>query len=435
MNISVFGLGYVGCVNLGCLAQNGHKIIGVDINQSKVNLINCGKPTIIEKDIDHIIKSHHENGRIRATTDFIDALKNTEVSFICVGTPSLETGQLNHEFVYNTAQQIAEGLKESEYFHVVAIRSTVFPGTNERVTEIIENVSEKKRNRDFAVVSNPEFLREGSAVEDYYNPAVTVVGLDNERAMEILREIYKPINAPFIATDIKAAEMIKYVNNAFHALKIAFANEIGNICKSIKVDSYKVMELFKMDTRLNISTAYFNPGMAYGGSCLPKDLRGLSTIAHDNYVNSPVIDAVEHSNLLQKKQVLDIVKKYNKKKIGLLGLAFKKGTDDLRYSPSVDIAEGLLGKGYNLMIYDKYVSLSFLTGTNKNYIEQHLPHLSQMLEDDFKDVIQKSEMIIIAHKPDLDEIQLLRGFRGIIVDLVRLTKDSFQATIIEGISW
>jgi GDP-mannose 6-dehydrogenase len=435
MKISVFGLGYVGCVSIGCLSQNGHTIIGVDVNEEKVNLINCGRPTIIEKDIDHIIKSQQENGRIRATTDFLDAVKNTEVSFICVGTPSLETGQLNLEFVYNTARQIAEGLKKSEHFHVVAIRSTVFPGTNEKVTEIIEDVSGKKRNRDFAVVSNPEFLREGSAVEDYYNPAVTVVGGDNERAFEILREIYKPVNAPFIATDIRAAEMIKYVNNAFHALKIVFANEVGNICKSINVDSYKVMELFKMDTRLNISAAYFNPGMAYGGSCLPKDLRGLSTIAHDNYVHAPVIEAIEHSNVLQKKRVLDITKKYNKKNIGLLGLAFKKGTDDLRYSPSVDLAEGLLGKGYNLKIYDKYINLSFLTGTNKNYIEQHLPHLSQMLQDDFADVIQESEMIIIAHKPDPDEIQLLRGFRGIIVDLVKLSQDSLQASTIEGISW
>jgi GDP-mannose 6-dehydrogenase len=435
MNISVFGLGYVGCVSVGCLAQNGHKIIGVDINESKVNLINDGRPTIIEKDIDHIIKVQYENARIRATTDFIDAVTNTEVSFICVGTPSLETGQLNLEFVFNTSKQIAEGLRKNKQFHVIAIRSTVFPGTNRKVTDIIENISGKKRNKDFAVVSNPEFLREGSAVEDYFNPAVTVVGGENERAIEMIREIYNLVNAPFIATDIKTAEMIKYVNNAFHALKITFANEVGNICKSINVDSYKVMELFKMDTRLNISTAYLNPGMAYGGSCLPKDLKGLSTIANDNYVNAPVIESIEHSNALQKKRVIDIVEKYKKKNIGLLGLAFKNGTDDLRFSPSVDLAESLMGKGYNLKIFDKYINLSCLTGTNKNFIEEHLPHISQMVQNDFMETIKESDVMIVAHNPDPDENLLLKEFNGIIVDLVRLPHDSFQAAIIEGISW
>jgi GDP-mannose 6-dehydrogenase len=435
MNISIFGLGYVGCVSLGCLAKNGHTLIGVDINEYKVNLINCGKPTIIEKNIDHIIKSQYDNGRIRATINFREAVRQTEVSFICVGTPSLETGQLNLDYVYSTAKQIAEGLKECEHFHVIIIRSTVIPGTTERISSIIENISGKIQNIDFAVVSNPEFLREGSAVKDYYNPSVTVVGGNNEKAIKIIRNIYEGINAPFVVTEARTAEMIKYVNNAFHALKIAFTNEVSNICKSINVDAYNVMELFKLDTRLNISAAYLNPGMAFGGSCLPKDLIGLSTIAHDNYILTPLIDAIEHSNALQKTRTLELILKYKKRNVGLLGLAFKKGTDDLRHSPSVDLVESLIGKGYNLMIYDKYINLSCITGTNRSYLEEHLPHISQLLRKDFNSVIEASDILIIAHKPDPVEIHLLKKFKGILIDLVKLPDDRYHARTIEGISW
>jgi GDP-mannose 6-dehydrogenase len=358
MKISIFGLGYVGCVSMGCLAKNGHTLVGVDINSYKVELINNGKPTIIEKEIDILIEKYHKKGQITATENYMEAVLNTDMAFICVGTPSLPTGQLNLEYVFNTARQIGEALKEKTSFFVIAIRSTVFPGTNANVVEIVEQISGKKANIDFAVVSNPEFLREGSAVEDYYNPALTVVGAENEKAIEMMHEVYAEIDAPFVATDIRAAEMIKYVNNAFHALKISFANEVGNIAKAIGVDAFKVMELFKMDNRLNISPAYFNPGMAYGGSCLPKDLKGLSTISHDNYIKAPVMEAIGESNELQKQRVIDIIEKKGKRKVGLLGLAFKKGTDDLRFSPSVVLAESLLGKGYSLKVYDKNVHLA-----------------------------------------------------------------------------
>ncbi len=435
MNISIFGLGYVGCVSMGCLAENGHHIVGVDINPFKVDLINSGKPTIIEKDIDRLIAENYSRGRIKATSNYVEAIRETQISFICVGTPSLPTGHLNLDGVYTVAKQIAEGMKEKNEFHIVVIRSTVFPGTNEKVGSIIENISGKKRNVDFSVVSNPEFLREGSAVEDYYNPAFTLVGCDNEYTIELLKEIYKSVNAPFVITQIKAAELIKYINNAFHALKITFANEIGNICKAIDVDAYEVMRLFKMDNKLNISTAYFNPGMAYGGSCLPKDLRGLATIAHDNYLKVPVIEAIEISNELQKDKVVELVVKTKMKKIGVFGLAFKKGTDDLRYSPSVNMVDTLLGKGFVVKVYDKYVMLTKLTGANKSYIELHLPHISKLLKQTIDELLFDIEVLIIAHKPDDEEYSTLRKFDGQIIDLVRIDREKLNNGNIIGLSW
>ena len=301
MNISIFGLGYVGCVSLGCLAQNGHHVIGVDVNELKVNLINEGKATIIEKDIDTIIKEQRENNNISATLDHKSAVLNSDVTIICVGTPSTNNGHLNLDYINQTAKQIGEALKEKNLFHVIVIRSTVLPGTNKKAGEIISEVSGKKRNIDFAIVSNPEFLREGSAVEDYYNPAITVLGSDCDRAIKIVESVYDDIKAPIIKTDIEVAEIIKYVNNTFHALKICFANEIGNICKKMNIDSHKVMNIFCKDTHLNISPYYFKPGFAYGGSCLPKDLKALKTISHDNYLTSPIIESIHSSNENQKR--------------------------------------------------------------------------------------------------------------------------------------
>lgn len=434
-NISVFGLGYVGCVSLGCLAELGNTVIGVDVNNHKVDLINRGKPTIIEKDIDVLIARHQQAGKISATTDYKTAVQSTEVTFICVGTPSVPNGQLNMEYVFNAARQIADGLKAKERFHVVAVRSTVFPGTNKKVAEIIAEKTGKTPDVDFAVVSNPEFLREGSAVEDYFNPSITVIGSNNNRAAEIMSGIYEKINAPVVVSSIEAAEIIKYINNTFHALKITFANEVGNICKALDIDPYEVMRLFKMDNRLNISTAYFNPGMAYGGSCLPKDLLGLMTIAHDNYVKAPVISAIAESNHNQQQRALELVIKAGHKKIGLLGLAFKKGTDDLRYSPLVNLVESLIGKGYQVSIFDRFVNISNLTGTNKQYIEQHLPHLTGLLKDNLKEVIEQSQTLVIGHNPEEADYELISQFDGVIIDLVRLKTEKLQGKTIMGISW
>ncbi len=433
MRISIFGLGYVGCVSLGCLAQNGHKIIGVDVNPNKVKLINNGKPTIIEKNIDKIIKEQFNKKNICATTDFRKAVKETDISIICVGTPSTKEGHLNLEYIYKVAKEIGEEIKEKQRFFTIVIRSTVLPGTNQKIGEIVEHVSGKKRNIDFGIVSNPEFLREGSAVEDYFNPAITVLGSDNERCLDIMSEVYRKINAPIERVSIEEAEIIKYINNSFHALKIVFANEVGNICKKLNIDSRNVMELFCKDDQLNISSYYFKPGFAYGGSCLPKDLKGLKTLSHDHYISSPVIESIESSNYNQKRIAISLIESQKIKRIGILGLSFKAGTDDLRYSPIVEVAEYFLGKGYSINIFDKNVSLSKLSGTNKEYIDEHIPHLSELLSNKIEKVIENSDLLIITHKIDGIKELIEKYDNKKFIDLVGVY-DGTQNNY-EGICW
>lgn len=434
MNISIFGLGYVGCVSLGCLAETGHNVIGVDINGEKVELINQGKPTIIEDKIEEIMSEQHKAGRIRATTSHQDAVSNSEVSIICVGTPSSENGQLNLENLFDVAKQIGIFLAEKAVFHTVVIRSTVLPGTNNKVGQVIEKASGKKRNVDFGVVSNPEFMREGSAVEDFYHPFATVVGSDCRQSIEVVRKMYKEIDAPVEETGIEVAEIIKYVNNSFHALKITFANEVGNICKKIKVDAYKVMDIFCKDDKLNISTSYFKPGFAYGGSCLPKDLKALKTIAHDNYLEVPVIQSIEKSNELQKEIAFKMIASKGKKNVGVVGLSFKTGTDDLRYSPTVDLVEKLIGKGYRVKIYDRDVYISKLTGTNKQYIDAHIPHLSDLITYNLQAIVEQSDILVVSHNYE-KLAEVLKKHTDIeIIDFVRIFDDISQKKY-EGICW
>lgn len=434
MKISIFGLGYVGCVSMGCLANNGHRVIGVDVMPAKVQLINQGRPTIIEKDIDRLIAESWKNGRATATTDYREAVLETDVSIICVGTPSSTNGHLNLNAIFETARQIGEALKEKQGFHVVAIRSTVLPGTNKKVGAVIEEASGKQRNEGFAVVSNPEFLREGTAVKDYYNPPVTVIGTDNPKAAAVMKEVYRSIQAPIEETQVEIAELIKYVNNSFHALKVSFANEVGNICKKLGVDSHQLMNLFCMDHQLNLSSYYLKPGFAFGGSCLPKDLKALRTLAHDFYLDSPVLNSVLDSNEHQKEMAYRMVMEKGVKNVGILGLSFKKGTDDLRYSPVVDLAEKLMGKGYILRIYDKNVNISKLTGTNKQYIDQHIPHLSELISDQLDEVVGNSELVVIAHKePEFDCINT-RYPDKTFIDLVKI-KDGVSHGNYEGICW
>lgn len=433
MNISIFGLGYVGCVGMGCLASHGHQVIGVDVQQQKVDLINQGRPTIVEKDIDRILAEQFENKTISATTNAQEAVLSSEVSIICVGTPSTSRGHLNLEYIFQTAAQIGQALKYKNTFHVVAIRSTVLPGTNHKVGAIIEQESGKKRNVDFSVVSNPEFLREGSAVADYFNPPMSVLGGDNEQALNIMEQVYAGISGPVEIVDIQVAETIKYVNNSFHALKVAFANEVGNICKQLEIDSHEVMRLFCLDRQLNISPVYFKPGFAYGGSCLPKDLKALNTLAHDLYLDSPVLNAIDISNEKQKIRAFDLITQAKKQKIGILGLSFKAGTDDLRNSPIVDVIEKLHGKGYDIRIFDRNVSLARLVGKNKSFIEEKLPHLCDMMRDDINRVLEWADVIVIANQDKLfQEILPQKGQK--IIDLVRIAGLENKGTY-EGICW
>ncbi|MDE6325880.1 MAG: UDP-glucose/GDP-mannose dehydrogenase family protein [Duncaniella sp.] len=435
MDISIFGLGYVGCVGAACLASLGHKVTGVDISQSKVDLINTGRPTIIEKDIEELCYDGYTSGRLRATTDVKTAVTASDISFIAVGTPSTREGHLNLNYIYTVARQIGEALRDKNTFHVIAIRSTVFPGTNRRVGEIIAEASGKTRNKDFAIVSNPEFLREGTSVHDFLNPPLTLVGSDSERATGMFRELYKDIPADFIETDIRVAEIMKYVNNTFHALKIVFGNEVGNICKALDIDSHKVMDIFCRDRQLNISPYYFKPGFAYGGSCLPKDTKALRTLARDHYIDVPVIDHIEKSNELQKANAVKLIMQQGRRNIGILGLSFKAGTDDLRCSPIVDVVETLLGKGFNINIYDKNVKVSELTGTNRDFIMAKIPHLQHFISDNLDNVAEVSDVLVVTNnEPEFRDI-LTRYPGKIIVDLVRAWKDVDYNGIYEGLSW
>lgn len=441
MNISIFGLGYVGCVGAACLAKLGHKVIGVDVNENKVLLMNKGKPTIIEEGIAELCKEAHDKGLMSATTVAAEAIAETEVSFIVVGTPSSPEGHLNLNYIYTVAGRIGRALKEKKergdikQMHLVAIRSTVLPGTNQKVGEIIAEESGLVRGVDFTIVSNPEFLREGTSVEDYFNPPLTLIGTDSEYAEQVFREMYKDIKAEFICTDIKVAEMMKYVNNTYHALKIVFGNEVGNICKSVNVDSHKVMEIFCKDKQLNISPYYFKPGFAYGGSCLPKDLKALKTLAHDNDVDVPVIESIFQSNENQKKRAIQLIMNQGQRKVGILGLSFKAGTDDLRCSPIVDVVEALLGKGFEIRIYDRNVKISELTGTNKDFIMAKIPHLQHFVSADLDAVCSESDVLVVTNK-EKDFENVLKKYPGkIVIDLVRQWKEVDYNGKYEGISW
>lgn len=435
MHISIFGLGYVGCVSLGCLAGNGHYVIGVDINQGKVDQISHGKPTIIEKDIDVIIAEQHRKGNIEATLDAREAVLKTEISIIAVGTPSSSKGHLDLTYIFKVAEDIGAALKEKSSFHIVAIRSTIKPGTCDSIASIIEDTSGKKRNIDFAIVDNPEFLREGTAVHDYNNPPLTLIGSDNRKAAERVADLYKQLPAEIIITELKTAEIMKYINNTFHALKISFANEVGNICSEIGIDSHEVMEIFCKDRQLNISPYYFKPGFAYGGSCLPKDLKGLQTLAHDLYLEAPVIESINKTNDIQIQRAIELIYRYGNKKLGFLGLSFKAGTDDLRNSPAVSVIESLLGKGCQITIYDKNINLSLLTGTNKEYISSKIPHLATLLTDDPRRLIADSEVIIINNN-EHQFIELLENVENkTIIDLVRLDDGLMSKENYFGINW
>ncbi len=435
MNISIFGLGYVGCVSLGCLAKNGHQIIGVDVSEQKVNLINSGKATIVEKDIDSILNEQFENGRISATNNYIEAINNTNLSIVAVGTPSSTNGHLDLSYIFKVAKNIAEGLKDKDEFHVIVIRSTVMPGTCSKVASIIEKYSGKINDKDFSVVSNPEFLREGTAVEDFYNPPYTLIGSENNIAIEVLSKIYSDINGEKIIVKIKEAEIIKYINNSFHALKVTFANEVGNICKALEIDSHVVMDIFSQDKQLNISPYYLKPGFAYGGSCLPKDLKALQTVAHDYYLNTPVLSSINKSNDYQIERAVNIIEDLKFKKIGVLGLSFKAGTDDLRNSPTVSLLETLLGKGYDISIYDENVSYSSLTGRNKDYIDFKIPHLKNMLKTDPEVVIKESEIILISLKDNKFKSLVKNINDKIILDLVRLDEELIKKKNYFGLNW
>lgn len=438
MKISIFGLGYVGCVSAACLASAGHDIIGVDINPIKVDMINEGKSPIIEPELEDLIKRQVENGKISATLDTEYAVLNSDVSFIIVGTPSNGNGSVNLNYIFDVSQQIGRILTNKTTYHLIVTRSTVFPGTGDKVINIIQESSGKKVGQDFGYCSNPEFLREGTAIHDFYFPPMTVIGQYDDKSGNVLENLYLSVgDAPIYKTDIKVAEMLKYANNSFHALKITFANEIGNICKKMGIDSHKVMDIFCRDTKLNISPYYLKPGFAFGGSCLPKDVKALAYKGKELDVKLPVINSIMYSNELQKQILVDRIVSKGKKRIGFLGLSFKENTDDLRESPTVDVIERLLGKGYKIYVYDENVSLAKLIGANKQYIEDKISHIASLIVDDLNEVIDNTDIIVIANRSDkFKEIKEKIQPQQYVIDLVRLfdSNDEFRGQY-DGICW
>lgn len=437
MNISIFGLGYVGAVSAGCLAKDGHRVIGVDPYAQKVELINSGKAPVIEKEIDEIIFRAVDEGRLSATSDVSKAVNETSVSLICVGTPSQLNGSLDLKYVRNVCEQIGEVLKDKVDYHVVVARSTMLPGSMlEVVIPTLEEASGKKAGVDFGVCNNPEFLREGTAVHDFYNPPKTVIGESDKRSGEIIAAIYEKLDAPLIRTDVKTAEMVKYSDNVWHALKVGFANEIGNISKAVGIDGHRVMEIFCQDTKLNLSPYYMKPGFAFGGSCLPKDLRALTYKAHSLDIDVPILDSIMTSNRCQIDKGIKMIMEKGNKKVGVLGFSFKAGTDDLRESPLVELIERLLGKGYDLKLYDRNVNLASLVGANRDYILNQIPHISKLMVDSIDKVLRHSDTIVIGNGDIEFSSVLERLDKGqAVVDLVRVTSGQSQNGRYDGICW
>jgi len=437
MRISVFGLGYVGCVSAACFASAGDTVIGVDINPLKVEIINSGKSPIVEPGIGDLIQQSVASGALSATTDTRRALDASDVSLVCVGTPSRANGALDLTHVEKVCQDIGLALRDKSGLHTIVIRSTMLPGTIERVVvPVIEESSGKKSGEGFHVCINPEFLREGSSIKDFYSPPFTLIGADDEDTAKVVGSLYANVSAPLLVTSVKTAEMVKYACNCFHAVKVSFANEIGNICKAAGIDSHQVMDIFCQDQKLNLSSYYLKPGFAFGGSCLPKDLRAINHRAKELDVEAPLLSAILPSNRLQIERALGMVLRTGKKKIGILGFSFKAGTDDLRESPMVTLVESLIGKGFELQIFDRDVSLARLFGANKEYIEKEIPHIAQLIRSDLREVVAQNEVIVIGNKSaEFAQIRDQIKADQIVIDLVRLFDDGVRDANYDGICW
>lgn len=438
MKISVFGLGYVGCVSAACFCDLGHEVWGVDVDAKKVGFIRDGLSPIIEKDLDVLIKKYAGLGKLHATTSVAEAVAATDLCLVCVGTPSADSGAQNLDYIRRVSSEIGAALQFKSAPYTVVVRSTLLPGTTRReILPRLESASGKHEGKDFYLAYNPEFLREGSAIRDFYDPPKTVVGALRSDVAESAAKIYEGISAPVFYTTIEEAEIVKLADNVFHALKITFANEIGAVAKPLGIDSHRVMEIFCHDTKLNLSPYYLKPGFAFGGSCLPKDVRALNWVARDLNLQTPLVSSLMPANREVIARAVKMVTSFNKKKLGFLGLAFKAGTDDLRESPTVELVETLLGKGFSIKVYDQNVSLAKLVGSNKAFIEQALPHVADLLTQNTDELLAHSDVLIIANH-DREFIPILEkaGCDRIIFDLVRLLPEHMRQTMnYHGFCW
>ena len=437
MRVSVFGLGYVGCVSAACLARDGHSVLGVDVNPLKVACVNAGRSPVIERDLAALIADARRAGRLEATDNGPSAVARTDLSLICVGTPSMHNGSLDHRHVETVCREIGTALAHAPRSHAVVVRSTVLPGTTEeRLVPIIERHSGRRAGTDVPVCMNPEFLREGTAVADYSDPSYVVIGELGGNGGDRVEQLYAGVDAPVIRTDVRAAEMLKYVSNAYHALKVAFANEVGTLCKEQGIDGAELMEIFCRDRALNLSAAYLRPGFAFGGSCLPKDLRALLHRARQQDVDLPVLRAVVESNRRHLARGIELVERTGRRRAGVLGLSFKPGTDDVRESPSVALIETLVGRGYAVAIYDRDVEPQRLIGANKASLERELPHIAALMRPSIDDVLAESEVIVIANgSPEFSDVRHRVHNGQTVVDLTGIARNGRTDGRYAGLCW
>lgn len=430
MNISVFGLGYVGIVTAACFAEEGHQVVGVDVSPTKVDMINEGRTPIIEDSIGELVEANVKAGRMRATQDVSAALEASDMAIVCVGTPSRRDGSLNQQYIEHVVGQIGDELKKRDRPFLLVMRSTMVPGTmRDLVLPTLERHSGKKLGDGYDVVFHPEFLREGTSVFDFYNPPKIVVGECHAGCAKMLLDVYsKKYDAPRIVCAVEVAEMVKYCDNLYHAVKVTFGNEVGQMCHSIGIDSQAVMDIFCQDKKLNISHRYLRPGFAFGGSCLPKDLKAFLSVARDNSLRLPMLEGVLPSNLHQIDRCLQMLLDMDAQKVGFHGIAFKSGTDDLRESPYVELAERLLGKGKHLVFFDKYVDVSRLVGRNKSYIEQVFPHLSEMVTGDVS-LLDQVDLIVLCHSADVSLVERWQAEGKQVLDLTGAFSGSANGSI------
>ncbi|MFC3206562.1 UDP-glucose dehydrogenase family protein [Aquamicrobium soli] len=437
MKVSVFGLGYVGTVCAACLAERGHEVIGCDVSEAKVDLVNAGQSPIIEKDIGELVSSNVKSGRLKATVSTDEAVMGSDLSLLCVGTPSRANGSLDLSAVQAVSRQIGSSLAGKNSYHSVVIRSTVLPGTlSDIVVPSLQETSSKKLGEAFGVASNPEFMREGSAVSDFNNPAKTVIGTKDETTRERLLELYRGLPGRLIVTEPRLAELVKYTDNTWHALKVAFGNEIGNICKAAGVDSHELMQVFFADTKLNISNAYLLPGFAFGGSCLPKDVRAINAYAVQHDVEAPLLKSLMPSNKQQIERALQWILDHGKRNVGFLGFSFKAGTDDLRESPYLELIERLIGKGCDIRIFDQNVSLAKLVGANKAYLMNAIPHVTQLMVPSIEDAVEHSDVVVTTSRsPEYEAVVEKLRPDQILLDMARLPNTDRIAGTYDGINW
>jgi GDP-mannose 6-dehydrogenase len=438
MRISVFGLGYVGAVSMACLARDGHDVVGVDIDPLKLELIRSGRSPIVEEGVQELTRDVVASGRVSVTGDVAQAIRETELSFVCVGTPSSPNGSQDLTAVKRVMESIGAAIGAKSEFHTVVLRSTAQPGTVDQVVRpILNQASGKLADRDFGLCFQPEFLREGTSIKDYDNPPFTVIGTQSERAAQVLRQLFGHLPCEFISTSVGVAEMLKYACNSFHALKITFANEIGRLSQAVDVDARPVMELVCRDHRLNISSAYLKPGFAFGGSCLPKDLRALTYIGKQRDVTTPMLSSIMGSNRAHVDHVIERIMVPGVRRVGMVGLSFKTGTDDLRESPLVAVAERLIGKGYDLRIYDPEVNLSRLIGANKRFIEESIPHIGNLMVSTCEAVLKHGEVILVGSGGKALIEELVRGIDSHhqVVDVVGVPRASLKCVRYTGACW